>query len=132
MLLCGALSAVVRNVDFHKLVEPSESVTETCVFDSLLIRDDVVIEGPQLRDRVDQEVPVAGDLAHWVVKQCHLHDLGKGGQCLQVLPLRQVVVVQVKKLQTLETLKDLGRWERLKLIVTQVNFFQSTEGVQKL
>ena len=38
---------------------------------------------------------VAGDLTHRVVEKSDLHDAWESGQSLQILPLRNVVIVQV-------------------------------------
>lgn len=80
MLLSGSLVGVVWDVELHEFVQTSEAVPERCIFDPLLVSDDIVIERFQAIYRVYQEVPVAGDLAHWVVEERYLHDLWQCGE----------------------------------------------------
>lgn len=72
-------------------------------------------------------MPVARDLAHRVIEQRDLHDARQTRQRLQVLPLRDVVVVQVQELQTPHPSKHLARGQALQLVVRKVNFFQTLE-----
>ena len=74
---------------------------------------------------------VTWNLTHRVVEQRHLHDLRQGSQSLQILPLRQVVVVQVQELQVHHASENLSRRQRLQLVVTEVNFLQSAESLQE-
>lgn len=107
VLLGRAFVGVVGDVQLHELVEATEAVTEGGVLDALLIGYHVVIERLEARNRVHQEVTVARDLTHWIVEERDLHNLGEGGQRLQVLPLGNVVIVQVQELKALQARKDL-------------------------
>lgn len=44
MLFCRPLISVVWNVKFHELIEASEAVAKRGVFDSLFIRDNIIVE----------------------------------------------------------------------------------------
>lgn len=86
MLVCRAFVRVVRNVQLHELVEAAEPVAKARVFNSLLVRYHVVVEGLQMPYRVDQEKSVAGNLRDRVIEERDLHDCRQGGQRLQILP----------------------------------------------
>jgi hypothetical protein len=73
---------------------------------------------------------VAGDLTHRVVEKSDLHDAWESGQSLQILPLRNVVIVQVQKLQTLQSIKHLSLRQFIKLVIAKVYFLQVGEGVE--
>jgi hypothetical protein len=73
---------------------------------------------------------VAGDLTHRVVEKCDLHDAWESSQSLQILPLRNVVIVQVQKLQTLQSIKHLSLRQFIKLVIAKVYFLQVGEGVE--
>ena len=51
---------------------------------------------------------VAGDLTHRVVEKSDLHDAWESGQSLQILPLRNVVIVQVLYRQDNFCYQDFG------------------------
>jgi len=70
---------VVRDMKFHEFVQTSESVPETGIFNALLVRYHKIIERLEARNRVYYEMPVARDLAHWVVKQSDVHDGWQSG-----------------------------------------------------
>ena len=75
MLFGRSFVGVVWNVKFHEFVQPTESVAKRCIFNSFFICNHVVVECFQTINRVNEEVTIAGDLAHWIVEQCDLHDL---------------------------------------------------------
>lgn len=60
---------------------------------------------------------VAWDLAHRVIKQSYLHDVWQCSQRLQILPFRDVVIVQVQKLQVLESREHLCLGQPVELVV---------------
>ena len=72
---------------FHEFVESAEPVTKGGIFDPLLICDNIVVKRFETGYGVYEEVTVAWDLAHGVVKKSDLHDLRQSCQRLQVLPL---------------------------------------------
>lgn len=75
MLLSRSFVGVVWDVKFHEFVQTSESVAERRIFDSFFIGDDIVVECFQTINRVNEEVAISGDLAHWIVEQRYLHNL---------------------------------------------------------
>ena len=110
VLLGTGLVTVVSNVPFHVLVEPTETVTERCILDSLLVRYHVVVKGFQAGDRVRYKVTVARDGTDGVGEEGYVHDVGQRDERLQVLPLADVIVVQIQELQTGQPCKDCSRW----------------------
>ena len=52
-----------------------------------------------------------------------MHDLRQRSQRLQVLPLRQLVVVKVQKLQAVESSEHLGLRQSFKKVVREVDLF---------
>ena len=63
------------------------------------------------------------NLAHRVVEQGNVHDLRQRGQRLEVLPLGQLVVVKVQKLQTVESSENLRLRQSFKKVVREVDLF---------
>ncbi len=80
MLFSRSFISVIRDVKFHEFVESSEAIAKGSVFNSFLISDDIVVKSFETVDRVDQEVAIPGDLAHWVVEERNLHDLWQGSE----------------------------------------------------
>jgi hypothetical protein len=117
VLLSRAFVGVVSDVNFHEFVEASESVAERSVFDSLLVRYDIVVQRFQALNLIHDETPVARDLTHRVVEQCDMDDRRQVRQGLQVLPLLQSVIVQKQKLQRRHLPENLSRWEALDHII---------------
>lgn len=105
-------------MELHELIEASESVSEGCIFYSLLVSYNKVVQSQERLDAVDQEVPVTGDAANWVAEQRQVHDLRESHQSLDVTPVADVVVVQVEELQLSHALEDLGRWETRDGVIT--------------
>ena len=118
---------VVRDVELHELIQPSEPVAERGIFNPLLIGDYEVVKGLQTSDRVYHKVPVARNGADRICKQGDVHDLWHRHQRLQVLPLGYVVVVQVQKLQARHACKHIRRRKGFYLILGQVNFLKVFE-----
>lgn len=130
MLLGTLLLGIVGNVELHELVETSESVAKGGVFDPLLVSYNEVVQSQERLDRVYKEVPVAWDGADWVTEQGQVHDLRQGHERLQVVPIANVVVMQVEELQIAQACKHLGRWQSGQRVVAQVDLLEGLERVQ--
>ena len=130
MLLGARHIAIIRDLPLHVFVEASETVTKRGILDPLLIGDDIVVERLEAGDRVDDEVTVAGDGADRVGEQGDVHDRRQLDEGLQVLPLADIVVVQVEELQAQQAFEDRRRRQGLQLIVGQINFLEVLEGHQ--
>ena len=73
---------------------------------------------------------IARNLTHWVIKQSDLHNTRQSSQRLQILPLRQIIIMQVQKLQTLQAGKHLRLRQRFKLVVRQIDFLKLGKRMQ--
>jgi len=65
---------VVGDVELHELVETTEAVPKTGVFDSLLVRNDMVIECFKAGNGVDHEVSVPRNVADRVREESDVQD----------------------------------------------------------
>ena len=124
MLVRIRLVTVVGNVPLHVLVKSTETVPERGVFYSLFVSYHVIVKGSQTRYRIHDKVTVAWNRADRVCKQGQMHDARKGDQRLKVLPLANVVIVQVQELERFQTSENLATGQRLKLVVRQVDFLE--------
>ena len=75
-------------------------------------------------------MPVTRDRADWITKQGEVHDLRERGQRLQIVPVADVVVVQVQELELMELSKDFGWRKSGQGVVTQVDLPERLEGLQ--
>lgn len=93
MLLGGRFSCVIANMNFHELIQATESVAKRRVLYALLVCDHIVVKGFQASDFVDQKVSVARQLAHRIIEKGQLDDHGQRCQRHHVLPSGKVIVV---------------------------------------
>ena len=75
MVFSASFMSVVRYVQLHELIKSSEPVSKTCIFNSFLVCDHIVIKCPETWDRIYNKVTITGYLAHRVVEQSDVHDL---------------------------------------------------------
>jgi hypothetical protein len=71
------------------------------------------------------------NLAHWVVEKCDLHYAWQSGKRLEILPFRNIIVVQVQKLQILQSCKYLSWRQVVKMVVREVYFLKVRKSVQE-
>ena len=117
MLLGGLLIYVVRDVKLHVLVKRTEAVAKRSIFDAFFVSDYEIVQGFETWDAVDDVMPVTRDRTDRVGVKSDVENGRKCNERLKVLPLRNVVVMQIKELEFGEATEDLGGWQGLKLVV---------------
>ena len=127
MLLGGLLIYVVRDVKLHVLVKRTEAVAKRSIFDAFFVSDYEIVQGFETWDAVDDVMPVTRDRTDRVGVKSDVENGRKCNERLEVLPLRNVVVMQIKELEFGEAAKDLGGWQGLKLVVRQVELLKVRE-----
>ena len=127
VLFCAWLVTVVCYVPFHEFVEGAESISKRRIFDTLLVSDYELIESPNSWQWVHQEVSVARNGANRIWVESDVEHAGQSGELLQVLPLWNVIVVQVQKLEFFEAAEHVLRRQTLNLVVAEVDFLEIFE-----
>eukprot|EP00962_Isochrysis_galbana_P016544 scaffold4747_cov99-Isochrysis_galbana.AAC.3 len=97
---------------------------EVGALDKLLVRDEVLVQAPQRRNRVDQEVPVRPVLRERVAAQAQPREAGQLGQRPARLEGGELVVVQVKDLELAELGKLLRARQRGERVGREVELHQ--------
>lgn len=109
-------------MQLHEFVETSESVTEGSVLDPLFVRYHIVVKSLQRWQRVHHEVSVTRNCTDGIREEGDMHYLWKNDKRLQVLPLRNLIVMQVQELEAFHASEYLSCGQRFQLVIRQVNF----------
>ena len=77
----------------------------------------MVIKRLESRYRVDHEVAIPRNVANRVRKESDMQDRRHASQTLEVLPLLNVILMQVEELQVLKARENTSRWKTRQLVI---------------